>query len=319
MSMIRQLSFALAVLAIAVARPVRAGDLAGRTLLISTVRTGDTEVFSVDPDSGDSHNLSRSPGSEDRYRCSSPDGSRVAFISDRSGRPDLYVMDADGGNVIRLVDSKSVCYMPSWRRTSRGERIVFGTHGEKGEMAAIRPDGSGLTTLGDGHDPVLSPDGAKIAFTGDVPGGVAVFVMDADGRNRRRVVPETSAVGATFPDWSPDGAHMVFAYPVGPALELFVIGSDGMNRRQLTNLGKVATPAAWSPDGKWISFRLTDERYWSDPARMKTIYADKPADKRPVWVIRPDGTDAHVIECLRFQCAIDGSRAAWKPLGDPQK
>jgi len=43
------------------------------------------------------------------------------------------------------------------------------------------------------------------------------------------------------------------------------------------------------------------------------VLAYKPADKRPVWVIRPDGTDAHVIECLRFQCAIDGSRASWKP------
>jgi TolB protein len=47
---------------------------------------------------------------------------------------------------------------------------------------------------------------------------------------------------------------------------------------------------------------------------MKKVYDEKPAEKRPVWLIRPDGTNAHVIECLRFQCAIDGSRAAWKPL-----
>jgi TolB protein len=33
----------------------------------------------------------------------------------------------------------------------------------------------------------------------------------------------------------------------------------------------------------------------------------------PVWVIHPDGSEPHVIECLRFQCAIDGSRASWKP------
>ena len=46
---------------------------------------------------------------------------------------------------------------------------------------------------------------------------------------------------------------------------------------------------------------------------MLKVYSKKPADQRPVWVIRPDGTEAHVIECLRFQCAIDGSRAAWQP------
>lgn len=83
--------------------------------------------------------------------------------------------------------------------------------------------------------------------------------------------------------------------------------------RQLTHLGGVSTPAAWSPDGSWISFRHTDEAYWRDPKRMKQIYSERPGDKRPVWVIRSDGTDAHVIECLRYQCAMDGSRAAWRP------
>jgi len=70
----------------------------------------------------------------------------------------------------------------------------------------------------------------------------------------------------------------------------------------------------WSPDGKWISFRRTDERYWSNKERMLKIYSEKPADKRPGWVIRPDGSEATLIEPLRFQMAIDGSRASWKPL-----
>jgi TolB protein len=282
-------------------------------VLITSVRTGDTEIFVVDPDTGDARNLSRSPKSEERYPCWSPDGKRVAFISNRAGPANLYVMDADGENVTRVVDTKSVCYMPSWQHTPNGEQIVFGMHGEKAEMASVKPDGSDLKMLGAGHDPTLSPDGKSVCYTGDVDGGVSVFVMDLDGGNKRRVVKETSKVGATFPNWSPDGKQIVYSYPVGPALELFVIGADGSNNRQLTKLGQVATPAAWSPDGKWISFRFTDERYWSDPEKMKRVYADRPPDKRPVWVVRPDGSDAHVIEPLRFHCAMDGSRAAWKP------
>ncbi|MBM3841387.1 MAG: hypothetical protein FJ398_26250, partial [Verrucomicrobia bacterium] len=39
----------------------------------------------------------------------------------------------------------------------------------------------------------------------------------------------------------------------------------------------VCTPSAWSPDGKWISFRRTDERYWSNKERMLKIYSEKPA------------------------------------------
>jgi TolB protein len=294
-----------------------AGELSGHKLLVTSVRTGDTEIFIADPDTGDLFNVTRSPASEDRYPCWSPDGTQIAFCSSRNNSTNLYLCNADGSGVRRVISSPAVCYMPSWQRTPSGERIVLGMHGEKPEMASVRPDGSDLQMLGAGHDPTLSPDGQRICYTGEVPGGVSVFVMHYDGADKRRVVPATSAVGATFPNWSPDSKQIVYSFPAGDALELFIVNADGSNNRQLTHLGKIATPAAWSPDGHWISFRLTDERYWSNPERMVTVYREKPADKRPVWVVRPDGSDAHVIEPLRYQMAIDGSRASWKP-GPPR-
>ncbi len=143
-----------------------------------------------------------------------------------------------------------------------------------------------------------------------------MYVMDWNGEHKQRLVSDTSQIGATFPNWSPDSQQIVYSFPVGDALELFVIHVDGSGNRQLTQFGgsTICTPAAWSPDGKWISFRQTDERYWSDPERMALIYSTKPADKRPVWVIRPDGSDATLIEPLHYQMAIDGSRASWKPV-----
>jgi len=139
-------------------------------------------------------------------------------------------------------------------------------------------------------------------------------VMNHDGTNKRRIVEATSKVGATFPNWSPDSKQIVYSFPAGDALELFLINVDGSNNHQLTRTEKICTPSAWSPDGAWITFRLTDERYWSNKERMLKVYSEKPADKRPVWLVRPDGSDAHVIESLRFQMAIDGSRASWKPV-----
>ena len=291
-----------------------AADLAGHKLLVTSVRTGDTEVFIADPTTGDMFNVSRSPKSEDRYPCWSPDGKQICFMSDRESTTNLWIANADGSKVRRLNRTPAVCYMPSWQKTPRGERIVFGKHGDKPEMASIKPNGSGEEILGEGHDPTLSPDGKLITYTGHEGGGVTVFVMNHDGTNKRQVVKEISKVGATFPNWSPDSKQIVYSFPVGDALELFIINVDGSNNRQLTKLEKVCTPSAWSPDGKWISFRLTDERYWSNKEKMLKVYGEKPADKRPVWVVRPNGSDAHVIECLRFQCAIDGSRASWKPL-----
>lgn len=293
-----------------------AGPLAGNRFLVTSVRTGDTEVFIADPDTGDMTNVSRSPSSEDRYPCWSPDATKIVFMSDRESTTNLWVMNADGSDVRRLLRTPSVCYMPSWQHTPDGELIVFGLHGDKPEMACIRPDGSELKMLGEGHDPTLSPDGRHVCYTGHPPeGGVTVYVMDWNGENKRRVVQTTSRVGATFPNWSPDSKDLVYSFPVGEALELFIIHADGTGERQLTQFGgsSVCTPAAWSPDGRWISFRRTDERYWSNPDRMKKVYAEKPADKRPVWVIHPDGIGVAVVEPLRYQMAIDGSRAAWKP------
>lgn len=296
--------------------PALGADLRGHKLLVTSVRTGDTEVFVADPVTGDLFNVSRSPKSEDRYPCWSPDGKRICFMSDREGTTNLWVCNADGSGVRRLNRSPAVCYMPSWGRTPAGERIVFGMHGDSPRMASIRPDGTGLQDLGDGHDPTLSPDGRRICYTGHPPeGGVTVYVMNWDGTGRRRVVEGTSRVGATFPNWSPDSRQVVYSFPVDDALELYVVDADGTRPRQLTRFGgnSVCTPSAWSPDGAWISFRRTDERYWSNRERMLKVYAEKPADKRPVWVVRPDGTDASVVEALRFQMAIDGSRANWKP------
>ena len=100
---------------------------------------------------------------------------------------------------------------------------------------------------------------------------------------------------------------------MGDALEQFVRDADGKNVRQLTHFNKITCPAAWSPDGKWISLRVTDNAFWRDPTLMAQTYAEKRGDKPPVWVIGADGSNPHVIEVLRYQCAIDGSRASWKP------
>jgi TolB protein len=260
---------------------ISAGELAGHKLLLTSIRTGDTEVFVVDPETGDARNISRSASSEDRYPCWSPDGKQICFMSDRENSTNLWICNADGSGVHRLNRTPDVCYMPSWQKTPIGERIVFGQHGDRPRMAGITPDGSGEVILGEGHDPTLSPNGKLIVYTGETGNGVSVFVMNYDGSGKRQILKETSKVGATFPNWSPDSKQIVYSFPAGDALELFIVNVDGSDNHQLTHTRKICTPSAWSPDGKWISFRLTDERYWSDKERMVKIYSEKPADKRP--------------------------------------
>jgi TolB protein len=301
-------------LALASASVGRAGELAGHELLVASFRTGDTEIFIVNPDTGDARNLTRSPKSQERYPSWSPDGNQVSFNSDRDGTFNLYVIGADGKNLRQLTHEKRgvEAGMQSW--TADGKWIYFGLFG-KGppRMCRIAPDGTKFRVLGRGIDPAVSPDGKIIAFARVRRDGHHLYAMGADGKNLRRLTRKGNPFGGVHAAWSPRGKWIVYADRVGDALEIFRINPDGKNAKQLTRLGKAATTPAVSPDGKWISFRLCDEIYWRDARTSARAYRERRADKRPVWVMGRDGSNPHVIEALHYQTTIDGSRAPWRP------
>ncbi len=292
----------------------RAGDLAGYQLLVATFRTGNTEIFIVDPDSGDARNLTRSPRSRERYPSWSPDGKQVAFNSDRDGTFNLYLIDADGTNLRQLTHERPgvEAGMQSW--TADGRWIYFGLFGKGApRMCRIAPDGSQFQEIGKGIDPAISPDGRTIVFARKLSDGHYLYAMDADGSHERQLTTKGNPFAGVHAAWSPDGKTIVYADAVGDALEIFRIDPDGKNARQLTRLGKAATTPAVSPDGKWISFRLCDEIYWRDGKSSARAYRERRPDKRPVWVMGMDGSNPHVIEVLHYQTTIDGSRAPWRP------
>ena len=79
--------------------------------------------------------------------------------------------------------------------------------------------------------------------------------------------------------WSPDGQRLI-ASTLDGTIDLWDVKTTTLFRA----IRELPTPIwsiTWSPDGQWISFRYTDERYWSNKARMDKVYADKPADKPP--------------------------------------
>jgi TolB protein len=291
-----------------------AGEPLGYKMAVASFRTGDTEIFIVDPDTGDARNLTRSPTSSERYPSISPDGTKVAFNSNRDGTQNLYVIDADGSNLRKLTyENRGVeAGMQSW--TADGRWIYFGLFG-KGEprMCRIAPDGSHFEEVGKGIDPAVSPSGKTIAFARTLSDGHHLFAMNADGSDVRQLTDKGNVFAGMHCTWAPDGKTILYADQVGDALEIFSIEIDGKNARQLTRLGRAATTPAVSPDMKWISFRMCDEVYWRDGKSSERAYRERRADKRPVWVMAFDGSNPHVIESLHYQITIDGSRAPWRP------
>jgi TolB protein len=311
---LRDRRLALVLAALALGRAASAGGYEGQRLAVAMFRTGDTEIFLVDPETGDAANLTRSPGSSERYPSWSPDGKLVAFNSDRDGTHNLYVINVDGTGLRQLTREKApvVAGMPSW--TGDGRLIYFGLFGGgPPRMCRISADGSGFAVVGEGIDPAVSPDGKLVAFARQMADGHHLFLMNADGTEARQLTPKGNAWAGVHAAWAPDGSYIVYADQVGDALELFRIAPDGTGVKQLTRLGQAATTPAVSPDGRFISFRLCDEVYWRDGKTSERAYRERRADKRPVWVMKADGGEPRVVEPLHYQVTIDGSRAPWGP------
>ena len=187
----------------------------------------------------------------------SPDGSMIAFTSQRGGGFDIFVMNADGTAQRRLTNFTERglgAAGPTW--APDGKRIAFRSRLKQIDIYVVNIDGTGLTKITDGPGgavtPTWSPDGRRIAFTreGNRPG---IFVMDADGKN---VVQLTSNKALDHrPAWSPDGRRIAFYSNRDGDLEIYVMNADGSNQVRLTrNPGEDSYPS-WSPDGRRIVFQ----------------------------------------------------------------
>jgi TolB protein len=207
----------------------------------------------------------------------SPDGSRIAFVSNRDGDVEIYVMKADGSDQIRLTDSPDFDGDPAW--SPDGERIAFTSLRDgNGEIYVMNADGTNPVRLtnNEAHDwgPAWSPDGSRIAFVSERDGDAEVYVMNADGTEQTNLTnfpariddekhPDLAA-NEKDPAWSPDGKHIAFtsdrhSFTNDEGLdtlntEIYVMNADGTNQTRLTHHMSWDEFPTWSPDGKHIVF-----------------------------------------------------------------
>jgi hypothetical protein len=189
----------------------------------------------------------------------SPDGSRLAFTSDRDGRWEIYVMDADGRNVTRLTNI-GMNYRPAW--SPDGSRIAFVSErdGDAAEIYVMNADGENVvrTTNHDGNDdaPAWSPDGQRLAFQSDRDGGQKIWIMNANGSGALPLVGSIS--GDRHPSWSPDGKKIAFSRtPALPTRDIYTLNIDGSHLERITSNYPDASDPTWSPDGTQIAFAAT--------------------------------------------------------------
>ena len=119
---------------------------------------------------------------------------QIAFVSQRDGNAEIYVMDADGGNLRNLTNHPGGDWSPSW--SPDGKRIAFVSQRDgNAEIYVMDADGGNPQNLtnnpGRDSSPSWSPDGKRIAFHSDRDNdrdhNIEIYVMDADGQNEQRL------------------------------------------------------------------------------------------------------------------------------------
>jgi Tol biopolymer transport system component/PKD repeat protein len=218
---------------------------------------------------------------------------KIAFTSNRYGSFHIFVMNADGSNVIQLTNGATNDFGPIW--SPDGKRIAFGGCMASCEVFVMNADGSGLTQLtNEGAFPgAWSPDGTRIAFGSDAGGDGEVFIMNTDGSGVTQVTDND--VFFDYPDaWSPDGARIAFVSNRDGNPELYSINVDGSGVARLTDTPAEETRPAWSPVGARIAFTSDHDGDYD------------------LFVMNADGSD--VTQLTQNDGSAD-DYAAWSPDG----
>jgi len=227
--------------------------------------------------------------------------SKIAFALTRDGNQDIYVMNADGSELVRLTDNPADDMAPIW--SPGGSRLAFlSTRENNGQIYVMNADGSQQTRLTDSRitlsPPTWSPDGTHLAFTSYAAGqGDDIYAMaitdrmDAEGQGAIRLTDDPGS--DRDPTWSPDGTRLAFITDRDGYAQVYVMNADGSEQTPLADMPGSVYGVRWSPDGKRLLFVFDNAVHVmnADGSNVRRVTGEVDFIGRSAW--SPDG--AHII------------------------
>lgn len=195
---------------------------------------------------------------------------QIAFVSERSGIPQIYMMNVDGSELLQLTSEAEGACQPEWSPDGLRLAFISPCGGKKGQYdgASIfilnletgRSDLISTLATGD-YDPAWSPDGTRLAFTSLQTGKPQIFIHELDTGVFHKLMNRSTV--SRMPVWSPDGSQIIYAAP-SPLTNLsilFIVDAEGLNEPKSVLGGNIpeAYQPAWSPEGDLIVFDLGGE------------------------------------------------------------
>jgi Tol biopolymer transport system component/DNA-binding winged helix-turn-helix (wHTH) protein len=257
----------------------------------------------------------------DGFLAYSPDGTRLAFSSDRSGALEIYVQGASTGSTpIALTSNGRHNVQPVW--SPDGQFIAY--HEMAGDGIWVVPSSGGTARrISDfGSHPAWSPDGTKLAFqflplleitTMRRPGApCTIWIVDMSARGKPTAVTAngTPAGPHLSPAWSPDSKLLFFAVPAGVeaggGTALWQVDINQRIPREVTRSDVFSTDYALSPDGRGTYFVAAGvNTVWWLPLTHDGDVAGAP---------RPTGMPTAGSKIAHLRVSADGKRLTWTVL-----
>lgn len=227
---------------------------------------GNAEIFLYTVATRQNVNLTHNIKTFDADPSFSPDGKRVAFLSDLSGNPDIYTMDVDGKNLTQLTDHPAWDSFPVF--APDGTQLLFLSNRDSDSLHVY------VKNLNDDTPPVRltdfsgiqgfrakcwSPDGTQIIFSSDVSGKDQIVLMNVEPYKSKLFLADQAA-DIQFPRISPDGSKLVYqARLADRSVELRLMEMGSKKTQVLYKTPAELPPAfamspSWAPDGSHIAF-----------------------------------------------------------------
>jgi tricorn protease len=185
-------------------------DLSPKGERVAMVARGD--VFTAPIEKGPTRNLTNSSNAHDKWARWSPDGAKIAFISDLDGEDEVYVVNQDGSAKPEQLTHgfHAMLYAPEW--SGDGKRLAFSD--KDGKLLVLTLDDKKVTEVardpnGRLRDYTWSNDGGHVAFTMTNPSGFrSLYVWSVADAQVHRVTSELFNLGD--PAWDPDGNYLYY-------------------------------------------------------------------------------------------------------------
>jgi Tol biopolymer transport system component/DNA-binding winged helix-turn-helix (wHTH) protein len=266
--------------------------LAAATAVIAAVALGAWAWFdraADDPRPVFPRQLTMSAG-VDLFPALSPDGDRLAYSSDRSGKWEIYISPTAGGPDVSLTKDGNQNVQAAW--SPDGRHIAFHSMVRGGIWITPVDGGSPRQIAEFGARPAWSPDGRLLAFQTDAATDIGpaarpanlpstIWVVETSGGQPRPLTRRGVPVGGHgAPTWSPDGRHVAFSTSGFALSQIWAVDVHGGEPFPLVTDSQVAVDGAYLPDGRALLF--TDGRLlWRMPLDAEGRKAGRPVSYLP--------------------------------------